>query len=370
MRRTTAGVLWQLRLQAAAQGGAQQLGPGCGVAAGPRTVATGLKGVEPKVLAKARRIALAVGAAAGGFGSLVGVGGGVLIVPAIVNACPSIPQRVISGTSLAAVVATGSTAGAVYLGSGLVDATSALLLAGGAVLTARLGARYTARLDCEALRRALGWWLIGVAPLVPLKALYLATAAEEEAQPMTAPPAPAPAAAGAARLPAGAAAAAVAGGGGSDSSGGGGAEPSLLRPLRPADAFIVATGCLAGFASGLLGIGGGTVVTPFLAMFGGMPHAMVLGTSLAAMIPPSLAGLAQHHRLGNVDWRMGAALALGTTAGSYAGSRAALAAPPGLLEGVFAAGMLFLGRKTLASAAAAKAAKAAAAAAKAAAGGK
>jgi uncharacterized membrane protein YfcA len=29
-----------------------------------------------------------VGAAAGGFGSLVGVGGGVLIVPAIVNACP------------------------------------------------------------------------------------------------------------------------------------------------------------------------------------------------------------------------------------------------------------------------------------------
>lgn len=30
----------------------------------------------------------AVGAAAGAFGSLVGVGGGVLIVPAIVNACP------------------------------------------------------------------------------------------------------------------------------------------------------------------------------------------------------------------------------------------------------------------------------------------
>ena len=30
----------------------------------------------------------AVGAAAGAFGSVVGVGGGVLIVPAIVNACP------------------------------------------------------------------------------------------------------------------------------------------------------------------------------------------------------------------------------------------------------------------------------------------
>jgi hypothetical protein len=49
-------------------------------------------------------------------------------------------------------VATGSTAGAVYLGSGLVDATSALLIAGGAVLTAPLGARYTARLNCEVRR--------------------------------------------------------------------------------------------------------------------------------------------------------------------------------------------------------------------------
>jgi uncharacterized protein len=43
--------------------------------------------------AKARRIAPLVGAAAGLFGSLVGVGGGVLIVPAIVGACPGISQR-------------------------------------------------------------------------------------------------------------------------------------------------------------------------------------------------------------------------------------------------------------------------------------
>jgi uncharacterized membrane protein YfcA len=56
---------------------------------------------------------------------------------------------VISGTSLAAVVATGFTAGLVYLDSGLVDATSAALVAGGAVLTAPLGARYTARMNCQ-----------------------------------------------------------------------------------------------------------------------------------------------------------------------------------------------------------------------------
>jgi uncharacterized membrane protein YfcA len=69
------------------------------------------------------------------------------------------------------------------------------------------------------------------------------------------------------------------------------------------------------------------------------------------MVVPSLIGLAQHAKLGNVDARMAAALALGTSAGSYAGSRCALQAPPGVLEGLFAAGMLLLGRRTLAAAA-------------------
>jgi uncharacterized membrane protein YfcA len=94
-----------------------------------------------------------------------------------------------------------------------------------------------------------------------------------------------------------------------------------------------------------------------ISSFTGMPQTQVLGTSLAAMVVPSLAGLTQHWRLGNVDWRMAAALALGTSAGSYAGSNCAIQAPPGVLETAFAVGMVFLGRKTLTSAAAAAAKK-------------
>lgn len=56
------------------------------------------------------------------------------------------------------------------------------------------------------------------------------------------------------------------------------------------------------------------------------------------------------HRLGNVDWRMAASLAAGTAVGSVAGSNVAVAAPPGALEAAFCIGMLFLGRKTLATA--------------------
>lgn len=93
------------------------------------------------------------------------------------------------------------------------------------------------------------------------------------------------------------------------------------------------------------------MVTPLLAIATGAPQQTVLGTSLAAMVLPSLVGLVQHQRLGNVDWKMAVALALGTTVGSYAGSNFAINAPAGVLEGVFAVGMLLLGRRTLAAAA-------------------
>ncbi len=58
-------------------------------------------------------------------------------------------------------------------------------------------------------------------------------------------------------------------------------------------------------------------------------QAGVLGSSLLAMVPPSCVALAQHARLGNVDWRMAAGLAAGTAVGSFAGSKVAVDAPAG-----------------------------------------
>ncbi len=101
-------------------------------------------------------------------------------------------------------------------------------------------------------------------------------------------------------------------------------------------------------------------MTPLLTVATGLPQLSVLGTSLTAMVAPALVGLAQHWRLGNVDWVMAAALAAGTLAGGAAGGRAALEMPEGVLEWVFCFGMLFLARKTLAGAGQAAKAKAAA----------
>lgn len=74
--------------------------------------------------------------------------------------------------------------------------------------------------------------------------------------------------------------------------------------------FFSLSGALAGFLSGLLGIGGGVIVVPILAWifvaFSSVPHSATMhvaaGTSLAAMIITSLAASFSHHQRGNVDW--------------------------------------------------------------------
>ncbi len=56
--------------------------------------------VDAASLAKAHKLSVPVGVLAGVFGSFVGVGGGVLIVPLLTGACKALPQRY-AGTRLA-----------------------------------------------------------------------------------------------------------------------------------------------------------------------------------------------------------------------------------------------------------------------------
>lgn len=62
-------------------------------ASGKGSNAGGPQQVDAASLAKARKLAVPVGVLAGVFGSFVGVGGGVLIVPMLTGACKALPQR-------------------------------------------------------------------------------------------------------------------------------------------------------------------------------------------------------------------------------------------------------------------------------------
>ena len=76
-------------------------------------------------------------------------------------------------------------------------------------------------------------------------------------------------------------------------------------------AAFLALGAVVGVAAGLLGIGGGGIMVPALtALFvaqGFAPEHVVhlaLGTSMAAIVPTSIASLRAHHAKGAVIWRV------------------------------------------------------------------
>jgi uncharacterized membrane protein YfcA len=87
---------------------------------------------------------------------------------------------------------------------------------------------------------------------------------------------------------------------------------------------FVLIGAIAGLVSGLLGIGGGLVMVPAMAGWLGMPLKRALGTSLAAIVPLVIPGATVHALLGNVDWGIFAAVAVGAVPGAAIGARIAL----------------------------------------------
>merc|ERR1712091_693916 len=133
-------------------------------------------------LGRAKMLAAPLGFAAGLFGSLVGIGGGALITPVLVRAT-EVPPRVISGTSLCAVLATSTAAGWAYSDAGQVDLQAAAVLGAAAMLTAGAGARFVHKVAPETTRRALGAFLCFVAPLIPAKAWALRHVKREGEEP-------------------------------------------------------------------------------------------------------------------------------------------------------------------------------------------
>ena len=84
--------------------------------------------------------------------------------------------------------------------------------------------------------------------------------------------------------------------------------------------LFAAIGLLAGFSSGCFGIGGGTVIVPALILLCGVPFHVAVGTSLALIIPISLAGTATSWKLSTVDWRIVTACAITGMVGAILGS--------------------------------------------------
>ncbi|MGH9271510.1 MAG: sulfite exporter TauE/SafE family protein, partial [Ilumatobacteraceae bacterium] len=84
---------------------------------------------------------------------------------------------------------------------------------------------------------------------------------------------------------------------------------------------VVVVGVMAGFLAGLFGVGGGIVIVPGLVLAVGMAQRLAHGTSLAAVVPISVASVITFVAHGNVDWPVALWLSVGAVAGAVIGTR-------------------------------------------------
>ena len=248
-------------------------------------------------------ISLFVGLVSGLFGGLVGLGGGVVMIPLMVRFF-YFSQHQAHGTSLMALVFTGLSGAVTYYLNGSVDFLAAALLAASAIFTARFGAIYANALPEWKLKMAFGFFVICVSLLL-LSKPYLS---------------------------------------------------HLAFLSHPASGWgkvgaLLASGAVAGFLSGMMGVGGGSIMVPALVLLVGHTQYTAQGSSLLAMVPAGSVGAYTHWRLGNVVTRVLPGLILGIVIGTYCGGTLAHLLSEAHLRLIFAAVLIWLGIRDIRGAA-------------------
>ena len=84
--------------------------------------------------------------------------------------------------------------------------------------------------------------------------------------------------------------------------------------------LLSVVGRVAGFFSGLLGIGGGFLNTPILIVAVGLPPKVAVGTSLFMILITAIFGTVEHAYLGHIHYELSLIIAAGMTLGAYAGA--------------------------------------------------
>jgi uncharacterized membrane protein YfcA len=88
--------------------------------------------------------------------------------------------------------------------------------------------------------------------------------------------------------------------------------------------LLLAIGFCVGVLGGFFGVGGAWIVTPALNIFG-FPMPYAIGTDLAHIFGKSIVSTKKHHKMGNVDWKLGIISNIGTVAGVETGAQLVMA---------------------------------------------
>ncbi len=258
---------------------------------------------------------LAAGAATGMIGSILGIGGGIFLVPALVLWF-DVPIAHAAGAGLVAVIATSSAASASNIKKGTANMPLGLVLETSTVLGAITGGLLAAHSPDRAVIGVFG------ALLAAITVLLWRDPVEDCAK-----AAPARGALGGEYYDA--------------------SERRTVRyGVRRMPAALSA-GFLAGNLSGLLGVGGGVLKVPVLHLWCGVPMKAAAATSNFMIGVTAAAGAIVYFGHGRLDATLSATVALGVLAGSTLGAKTAGRLRDPWVRRAFAVLTLFLGLQML-----------------------
>jgi len=107
-------------------------------------------------------------------------------------------------------------------------------------------------------------------------------------------------------------------------------------------------GLVGGVLSGILGIGGATLIVPVLVYMFSWEQHMAQGTTLAMLIPPvGLLAAWQYYQVGNVNIKIAAIMCVGLFVGGYFGGMIANHISSDTLRRVFGVAMFLISLKMI-----------------------
>lgn len=246
---------------------------------------------------------LVMGVVAGVSAGMFGIGGGVIIVPALMLL--GFTQVEANGTSLAALLLPVGAFGALaYHRQHMIRWRASMIIAGGLLVGGYGGAWVANRLDPTLLLRLYGVFLlyVGWRMATPLQLAGVR-------QPQAAAPE---------------------------------GDPIDNLPV------VIALGLVAGVASGMFGIGGGAVIVPILVTFLRFPQKVAVATSLGALLPPvGLLAALEYYNQGQLVVNSALPVALGLLVGAWFGARITIGLPAGTVKRLYGAFLIVTGLRFL-----------------------
>jgi uncharacterized protein len=215
--------------------------------------------------------------------SLAGVGGGTFFVPILTLGWGFLPVHAV-GTSLMVIIFGGISASAGFAWQKLIFYKTGLLLAVATVPGSLVGATLASELPSEVLGLAFGVFLVVIAVrMLLVNDVLRKNKVQKQKRKIIE------------------------------------CENDLFLNKKRLAAGV-GLGFFGGVASGLLGVGGGILLVPIMALILFMPMHAVVATSMFTMVFTSVSGVYQHWTLGNVNLEYALLLAIGALVGAQVGA--------------------------------------------------